>query len=152
MTTWRPVNRIRVIVVGLVWKDGKILAAEVLTDAGTVKGVRPLGGSIEFGETREEALRREFMEELAVEIDIVGPWAAAENLYEHEGHPGHEIVFFADVVVRDRSLYRQDWISFREDNLSEHRAGWFDPASLEHAGMALYPNGLAGMLRDRKQA
>lgn len=154
MTTWRPVPRIRVIAIGLVWKGGRILAAEVKTDSGVVKGVRPLGGSIEFGETREAALRREFMEELGVEIDIVGPWQAMENLYEHEGHTGHEIVFAADIVVKDPTLYQRERVAFTEDNADAdqhawHEAGWFSPDELEASGVALYPVGLAALLRSR---
>jgi len=148
MVTWRPADRIRVIVIGLVWRDNHLLAAEVTDDRGLVKGVRPLGGSIEFGETREAALRREFMEELGVGIDVVGPWTAMENLYEHEGHAGHEIVFAADVILKDMSLYRKERISFLEDNLAAHQAAWFDPAALA-PGVALYPTSLAEVLRSR---
>ena len=148
MATWRPLDRIRVIVIGLAWRDNRLLAVEVTDDRGVVKGVRPLGGSIEFGETREAALRREFMEELGVGIDILGPWTAMENLYEHEGHAGHEIVFGADVLLKDPSIYRKERISFLEDNLTAHQAGWFDPAALA-PGVALYPASLADILRSR---
>lgn len=154
MTTWRPVARIRVIVIGLVWKGECLLAAEVRADSGAVKGVRPLGGSVEFGETREAALRRKFLEELGVEIDIVGPWHAMENLYEHEGHIGHEIAFAADVVLKDPSIYQRERIAFAEggadaDHHAWHEAGWFEPAELDASGIALYPVGLAELLSSR---
>jgi 8-oxo-dGTP pyrophosphatase MutT (NUDIX family) len=154
LTNWRPVARIRVIVIGLVWKGGRLLAAEVTTDSGSIKGVRPLGGSIEFGETRDQALRREFMEELGVEIDIVGPWTALENLYEHEGQLGHEIVFAADIVLKNPSLYDKERISFIEDSPTAdqqawHEAGWFEPAALKRSGIELYPAGLATMFEGR---
>ena len=146
MTTWRPPDRIRVIVIGLAWNDGRLLAVEVTDDRGSVKGVRPLGGGIEFGETREEALRREFREELGVEIEITGAWHAMENIFRHEGATGHEIVFAVEVALGDASLYREDRIEFLESNLTTCHAAWFDPRALASAGIALYPTGLAELI------
>lgn len=74
MTTWRPPSHIRVKALGLHWRAGKLLAAEVRTDSGRIKGVRPLGGSVEFGETAKEAVIREFKEELGVDVSVrAGP-------------------------------------------------------------------------------
>jgi 8-oxo-dGTP pyrophosphatase MutT (NUDIX family) len=70
MTTWRPHPHIRVVAIGLHWRDGRLLAAEVRDDAGRLKGVRPLGGEIEFGESWRAALVREFHEELDIDITI----------------------------------------------------------------------------------
>ena len=39
MTTWRPHPHIRVVAIGLHWRDGRLLAAEVRDDAGRIKGV-----------------------------------------------------------------------------------------------------------------
>jgi len=74
VTTWRPAQNIPVKVIGLALHKGRLLAAEIYNDDGEVKGIRPLGGHIEFGETREVALRREFQEELGTEIEITGAW------------------------------------------------------------------------------
>jgi hypothetical protein len=82
---WKPKPFIRVKVLGLVWRGSELLAGEVENSAGQVTGVRPLGGCVEFGETREEALRREFREELGCETIVSGPWHSLENIFEHEG-------------------------------------------------------------------
>ena len=66
MSTWRPHPHIRVVALGLHWRGGRLLAAEVRDDAARIKGVRPLGGEIEFGESWRTALVREFNEELGV--------------------------------------------------------------------------------------
>jgi 8-oxo-dGTP pyrophosphatase MutT (NUDIX family) len=71
MSTWRPHPHIRVVAIGLHWRDGQLLAAEVRDDAGRIKGVRPLGGEIEFGESWQAALVRKFHEELGIGISIV---------------------------------------------------------------------------------
>ena len=74
MNVWRPAPAIRVKALGLHWRDGRLLAFEVHDDAGRVTGVRPLGGSIEFGETAEAALRREFREELGIDVVVAGDY------------------------------------------------------------------------------
>jgi ADP-ribose pyrophosphatase YjhB (NUDIX family) len=85
---WRPVPRVRPLALGLVRRDRRLLLVEVRDDAGCLKGWRPLGGGIEFGERAAEAVAREFREELAVEIAIEGTPEVYENLYEHEGARG----------------------------------------------------------------
>lgn len=146
MVTWRPPQHIRVVVIGLAWRNGRLLAVEVTDDAGRIKGVRPPGGGVEHGETRDEALRREFREELGVEIGIAGPWHALENIFEHEGHIGHEIVFAAEIKLLDASLHERATIEFIEHDLTACRAGWFAPQALASAGIALYPAGLAEII------
>ena len=97
MTVWTPSRDIAVKVIGLAWRGDELLVAEVEESDGRVKGVRPLGGGIEFGETREAALKREFAEELRCDVAIVGPWHAFENIYQHEGRTGHELIFAATI-------------------------------------------------------
>ncbi len=146
MTVWRPSQTILVKVIGVVMHKGRLLAAEVYNDEGEVKGVRPLGGHVEFGETRETALRREFMEELGVEIDITSAWRMYENLYEHEGLVGHEIILAASVGLRDSSLYTQERVVFSEDSGAESVARWFSVKECKRGEIALFPDGLVDTL------
>src|SRR5690606_23067881 len=90
MGIWRPASNIRLKALGLHWRDGKLLAAEVLDDAGHVKGVRPLGGTVEFGETAEAAVIREFEEELGITVKVGGAPIFMENIFTHGGQVGHE--------------------------------------------------------------
>lgn len=102
---------IRNIAVGLPVKDGHVLALEGHDSSRGLDFLRAIGGGIEFGETADRALRREFMEELGVELDhaeLLGVW---ESIFTYEGVPGHEIAhIFAvsspelDAVPLDASL------------------------------------------------
>lgn len=146
MTVWRPPQQIRVKVIGLAWRENRLLAAEVEDDSGRIKGVRPLGGSIEFGETREQALHREIREELGTEIRIVGPWHVLENIFEHHGSIGHEFIFAADVELADQGLYERDEIRYCELDETAATARWFGRDMLRDAGLDLYPTGLETVL------
>ncbi|MBY3153839.1 NUDIX domain-containing protein [Rhizobium laguerreae] len=146
MTVWRPSQQIRVKVIGLAWRKDQLLAAEVEDDSGRIKGVRPLGGAIEFGESREEALHREFREELETDIRIVGPWHLLENIYEHQGAIAHEYIFAADIELADASLYQREEIRYSELDETAATARWFGHDSLRDAGIDLYPTGLDRLL------
>lgn len=41
------------------------------------------GGKVESGETVEEALKREFMEELGITVLTAEPWCCVEHIYPH---------------------------------------------------------------------
>ncbi|AWI88269.1 DNA mismatch repair protein MutT [Methylobacterium sp. DM1] len=148
MTTWRPPQAIRVKVIGLAWRGDALLAVEVLDDGRRIKGVRPPGGGVAFCENREQALEREFSEELSCGISIAGPWTVFENIYRHEGALGHEIVFAADIRLHDAALYDRDVIRFSEDDGTACTARWLAPAALPN-GVALFPDGLAAALAAR---
>lgn len=151
MTTWRPHPHIRVVALGLHWRDGRLLAAEVRDDAGRIKGVRPLGGEIEFGESWRAALVREFFEELDIDITITSEPLVMENIFVHEESTGHEVMFIAEVALPDGAFSGQDRIDFREDNGEQIVARWFDLADLDVEGSpGLYPTGLKDVLLGRK--
>ena len=151
MTIWRPHSHIRVVALGLHWRGGRLLAAEVRDDAGRIKGVRPLGGEIEFGESWQTALVREFSEELGIDVAITSEPRMMENIFVHEGSTGHEVMFIAEVAFPDGAFAGQDRIDFREDNGEEIVARWFDLADLDvQGGPRLYPAGLKGLLRGRR--
>lgn len=85
------VASIRNIAVALPVRAGHIL---LLDGEDSVKDEvfhRLIGGGIHFGETAEEALRREFVEELDVVLDTAQLLGVVENIFEYEGQPGHEI-------------------------------------------------------------
>ncbi|RED52035.1 NUDIX hydrolase [Aestuariispira insulae] len=135
MSYWRPKEMISMKVLGLVMRGDALLAMEVPDDDGRLKGVRPPGGSIEFGESREQALHREFQEEFGCRISIDGPWKVVENIYDHHGAAGHEYLFIAPVTLLEAGLYHQD----RFDIPGEGQASWFSRKDFTDGGIALFP-------------
>ena len=137
-------HRIRVVALAVVHREGDLL---VFSGTDPTKGetfYRPLGGGVEFGETAEAALRREFREELAVELDGVEPLGTLENLFTFDGRPGHEIVLLFRAALRDHSLYERDPVGTVLDDGSP--VLWLPQAAVVDGSARLYPDGLLGLL------
>jgi ADP-ribose pyrophosphatase YjhB (NUDIX family) len=135
---------IRPVAIGLLRDGDRLLVAEVPNDDGSVKGWRPLGGGVEFGEAAEAALRREFREELGVEIEIVGPPTIFENLYDHAGHVGHEIIFAYPIRVADNSVRAERRFQIKDNDT----AVWVEWVEIGRfgAGEVLLPTALGPLL------
>jgi len=142
MPSQKTKPNIAVKALGMPWRDGKILAFEVLDQSGNVKGVRPLGGTIEFGETWKSALTREFKEELGADVKISGEPIVLENHFEDDGESGHEVLFIVDVVFVDECFELSDVVQFTESDGTGFTARWFDLAELKTEGPELFPKGL----------
>lgn len=112
----------------------------------------PLGGGIKFGETSEDALRREIQEEIGA--DIVHPvlLGVLENRFVFDGRPGHEIVFVYDAVLADKDLYGVDRFSGTESNGAVFTALWLDIETIGPETPPVYPDGLIDLLRTRRSA
>lgn len=118
----------------------------VLDNHGALRGVRPPGGSVEFMETAAAAVAREFQEEFGWAIAIEGPARVLENLYEHHGQPGHEIVFAYPIRVLAAAAYARDRFTIDEGNGAVFEAEWFDLTRIRSDEVALFPAGLAALL------
>lgn len=150
-TRWRPPQHIKVKALGLHWRGGKLLAAEVYDDQGRLQGVRPLGGSVEFGEPWQCALVREFKEELKVDVQLQGAPVVMENIYTHEAQVGHEVLFICEVTFSDAAFQGQSAIAVEEDSGVLCTARWWDVDALDvPGGPALLPVGLKALLQRNK--
>jgi len=142
---WRPAAATRVLAVGIFRRADQILCAPVHSDAGTIIGWRPLGGGIGFGERAADALTREIQEETGQEITDIQPLGVLENLFEHEGVPGHEIVFAFTARFTRPEIYEADALAFTEADRTEE-AKWIPLAKARAGRIRLFPEGLAGLL------
>ena len=138
MTVWRPPAHITVKALGIIIRQGRLLAMEVRDDRGALKGVRPPGGTVEFGESRSDCLRRELREELNSAFTTEGNWLCFENIYSHEGAAGHEIVFALPVTLEREEIYLRDRLTIP----GEGEAAWFPIDNLGPSGITLFPPAL----------
>jgi len=145
MSTLR--SDINVKALGLHWRDGCLLAAEVYDGQRRVIGVRPLGGTVEFGESSRTALKREFFEELGVEVEILSGPMVFENLYVFEGENGHEIMFFFEIGFAADAYQDQEALTYTESDGTSGIARWYALEELDRPGaLSLYPKGLKALL------
>lgn len=131
----------RIDALGLLRRDDGCLLLEHGHDSRTgVSFYRPPGGGVEFGEYAADALRREFMEELGIAVDVGARRAVLENIFVYEGVSCHELVFIHDVVPCDAGFYAVA-APLRLDNGCSPLC-WRRPQEILREGMALYPAGL----------
>lgn len=138
-------ERIRNIAVGLMVREGRVLAEEYPATASHGRFLRAIGGGIEFGERAEKALRREFQEELAVEIQEARLLAVTENLFTLDGRRGHQIVHV--FAIRSDELERMPLDERRRILDGDSIAGWWPLDELGDDLLPLYPVGMLELAR-----
>ncbi|MEO9527926.1 NUDIX domain-containing protein [Roseibium sp.] len=146
MTIWRPATSIAVKAMALIWQDDALLLWDVQDDSGRVTGMRPLGGTVEFGEPWRDALQREFLEELGARITLLDNYFVMENIYEHHGTTGHEVVFLCHAHFNDNKFYKMDSMAIEDAGVSLGTAKWVLLDELKTRGLELYPSGLKDRL------
>jgi ADP-ribose pyrophosphatase YjhB (NUDIX family) len=108
-------NRIRVITICVFRHGGNILVCEYFDSVDGKPFYRPLGGTVEFGETTEAAIKREIREEIGQEITDLKLLTVLESLFIHEGNQGHEIVYVYDGRFVNKAVYEQESFEVREE-------------------------------------
>lgn len=142
---WRPRQSVRAVAIGLPFRGDRILVSAVTDDDATVKGWRPLGGGVEFGEAAEMAVLREFREELDAKARTRRQIGVIENIFEHQGVTGHEVVFVFELALDDPGQARADRF-IMEDSGHRNVTAWKALADFTSGRDRLLPDGLLGMI------
>ena len=144
---WRTPDRIRVVAVAIVRDGNRILVFEGNDPSKPERFYRPIGGEVEFGEPADEALRREFHEELGVDLSEIRYLTTIENRFVFGERPGHEYV-----RVYEASLAGGDVpTTGRLENGTTFPVIWLDLDQARSGESILYPDGLLDVLEGRGQ-
>ncbi|HEY3367337.1 MAG TPA: NUDIX hydrolase [Symbiobacteriaceae bacterium] len=122
------IQETRIGAYGLCLRDGRVLLIDKAK--GPFTGMLDLpGGGIEFGETPEEAVVREFMEETGVVVAVESILGAYSKHFQFEGPRGwldfHHLGFFYRVQPTGDTTPRTE-----PDGLDSLGAHWIDLADL----------------------
>ena len=104
-------DRVRPIAISIIRNNDKILVYERQDDITGEKFYRLVGGCIEFGESSNTALKREFEEELSLDIKNIKLISIFESIFTFNSKKMHEIVFLYESKFADSSIYNKDIIN-----------------------------------------
>lgn len=113
--------------------------------------LRPIGGTIEFGETSLQAIQREVLEEIHQKIIDPRLLGVIENLFSFDGRQGHEIVFMYQAEFVDPTVYSLNEIQGYETDGSTYIAKWLSLEQLASAQYSVYPKGIEQWFFDNRQ-
>lgn len=136
----------RAISICILRKEDSIFVFEGRDEGKDETFYRPLGGTIEFGEYSVDTVQREFREEIGAELTNLRYLGTLENIFVHEGEPGHEIVVVYEAEFADRKIYDQDCLTGYEDNGKPFKALWKPMEQFRKLEAPLYPDGLLQLL------
>jgi 8-oxo-dGTP pyrophosphatase MutT (NUDIX family) len=140
---------IRALAIAVIRRGDEILGFDVEDRSKAMTGFRPLGGGIEYGEYSVDAVRREVREELSCELVDPRLLGVLENVFTYMGRQGHEVVFAFEGRLEDDGLYDKEEIEFEEPEAPGLVTALWRPVSTFTEGrMALYPDGLLGLLTE----
>lgn len=129
-------KEIRPIVLGLAIKDNKLLVSEGFDNVKKQTFYRCLGGGIKFLEKNTDALKREFKEEINIDIVIKDFLGISENIFTYEGKNAHELVFYYNINILDKD-YKEEYV-VTDDN-GQSKAVWIDINEFKNGNKILYP-------------
>lgn len=137
-TVTSPKPRIRVIALGLIRNGSRILVSQGYDVVKQMAFYRALGGGIEFGETGEVALKREFQEEIQAELTQIQYLGCIENVFTYNGKAGHELIQLYQAALADPSFYQLEVVPGQEGSGS-FSAVWVEIELFQSGELRLVP-------------
>ena len=141
---------VRVVVLGAVQRpvDGRFLFIRGYDKVKSESFYRFIGGGVEFMEHAEDALKREFKEEIGDDIIVGKRLGFLENLFTFNGKNGHEYVIIYDVEFKDKTFYTEKSVVGNEDDKEPFVCEWVDVST---ADKPVYPQGTKELITGREK-
>ena len=138
-------NRIRPIAISIIRKDDTILVYKRQDDITKETFYRLVGGCIEFGEKSEIALKREFQEELCLNLSNIKFISTFESIFEFNNQKMHEIVYLFESEFEDKNIYNKEIIEGLEGERS-FEAIWIQVSNLISKKDVIFPEEILNYL------
>jgi len=103
---------------------------------------RPVGGTVEFGESSIDTVRREVMEELNTQVEVIGSPLIVENFFTCDGEAGHEIDYFYPCKFKEGRFYNRQTFQLLEADGSAWEASWILITDCLNGSLRLVPEAL----------
>ena len=107
-----------------------------------------VGGRVKIGESSEQTIRREIMEEMGKEIEIIEYVSTIENFFEADDMPYHEIMFVYRVDFKNEEDKKIIETIHNVEGEDELRYDWIDLDKIYE--YPLKPDILKDLLRNNK--
>ncbi len=138
MENYSQNEKIMVKAMCLIEHEGKLLLCKGHDKVKNETFFRVLGGSANFGEKCEEAVRREIREELNSEIENLRFITVIENIFTYEKEEGHEIVFLYKGDLSNKEIYKKKIVPLADTE--EFPAEWVSISDILEGKVILYPS------------
>ena len=132
-------GKIRVLALGLIRDGERIFVSEGYDSLKKETYYRALGGGVDFGETSQAALKREFQEEIQADLTNINYVGCIESIFICNGKPGHEIIQLYECDFVDSKFYQIESLIFSESKNHQHKALWVNIADFKSGKLRLVP-------------
>lgn len=131
-------GEIRVLALGIIRDGDRVFISEGYDPVKQQTFYRAMGGGVDFGETSQQALQREFQEEIQAELTDIKYLGCLENLFTFNGKSGHEVLFIYQCNFVEPKFYQLSELTFAE-GVRKKRALWVEIERFKSKELKLVP-------------
>jgi len=132
-------GQIRVLALGIIRDGNRVFMSQGYDPVKQQTFYRAMGGGVDFSEPSQQALLREFQEEIQAELNNVRYLGCLENLFTYNGQPGHELLQIYECDFVDPKFYQLEQLTFAEGD-RQKTALWVEIERFRSNELVLVPD------------